>query len=130
MRTVSHPAAPSVMLHRGWLRGVAIALGITVSGLGGLVFLMSTFPFELPYPGDQLFRLPPYLEGIAPMVDHVVGAASLSLLVVVKAAFELQSVWGRTRGQVRHLAWADQLLKSHQQQEVSESLLGPDQRNV
>lgn len=130
VRAVTQPAAPSVVLHRGWLRGVAIVLGIMASGLPAIVFLMSRFPFELPYPGDELFRIPPYLDGIEPMVDHVVGAGSLSLLVVIKAAFELHSVWGRTRTSVRHLAWADRLLKSRQEPEISESFLGPDQVDV
>lgn len=130
VRVLTQPAAPSVVLHRGWLRGVAIVLGIMASGLPAIVFLMSRFPFELPYPGDQLFRIPPYLDGIQPMVGHIVGAASLSLLVVVKAAFELHSVWGRTRTSVRHLAWVDRLLKSPQEPDVSESLLGPDQADV
>ncbi len=127
---VALPVAPSVVLHRGWVRGAAIVLGIMVSGLPVIVFLMSRFPFELPYPGDQLFRLPPYVGGIEPMVEHVVGAAALTLIVVVKGAFELHSVWGRTRQSVRHLAWVDRLLNARQAPVASEAFLGPDAGDV
>lgn len=105
------PGAPSVLLHRFWVRALTIALGVLVCGVPLLLFIMSTFPFEMPDPGRHLFQLGPYLDGIEPLIDRVVSAATLTLVVVIKFGIEVYGIWvGSLRTEARPWIWVDRLL--------------------
>lgn len=105
------PYVPSILLHRIWLRVLSIALGILACGVPLLLWVMSTFPFELPNPGDRLFHLTPYVQGLEPLVMREVAAATLTLLVVIKLGFETHAVWvGNRQRAAGQWGWIDRLL--------------------
>lgn len=105
------PTTPSILLHRLWLRVLAIGLGVLACGVPLLVFIMSSFPFELPDPGARLFELAPYLAGIEPLVDHLISASTLTLVVVIKFGIETYGIWVGNQGrEARQWVWVDRLL--------------------
>lgn len=105
------PYVPSILLHRFWFRALSIGLGILAVGVPLFLWIMSSFPWELPDPGEELFQLAPYVEGLEALVPHTMSAATLTLLIVIKWGIETHSIWAGNHGrEARQWAWVDRVL--------------------